>query len=76
MNQKSGADYAYLQQSLGNPVAFLSMWVSTIVLRPSSCAILSLLTAEYLMAPLFDDGCGRADDHLIQMAAVFFIRKF
>ena len=75
MNQKSGSHYAYLQQSLGNPLAFLYTWVATLVLRPSTCAILSLLTAEYLMAPLFDDGCGRTDEYLIRMAALFFICK-
>ena len=58
MIPKSGCEYAYLFEAFGPIPAFLFSWVSMILLKPSSVAIIALTCAEYVMVPLFDDGCG------------------
>ena len=58
MIQKSGCEYAYLLEAFGPIPGFLFSWVSMILIKPSSVAIISLTCAEYIMVPLFDDGCG------------------
>ena len=58
MIPKSGCEYAYLYEAFGPIPAFLFSWVSMILLKPSSVAIIALTCAEYVMVPLFDDGCG------------------
>ena len=56
---KSGGEYIYLLDSVGPIPAFLFSWVSTLLLKPSSFAIISLSFAEYVVAPLFEGGeCG------------------
>ncbi|CAD5125696.1 DgyrCDS13902 [Dimorphilus gyrociliatus] len=67
MIPKSGCEYAYLLEcyggkekyrSIGRIPAFLFNWVSMLLIKPSSIAIISLTCAEYVMVPFFDDGCG------------------
>ncbi|CAD1474153.1 unnamed protein product, partial [Heterotrigona itama] len=47
MNTSSGAEYAYFMDAFGAPPAFLFSWVSTLVLKPSQMAIISLSFAQY-----------------------------
>lgn len=47
MNTSSGAEYAYFIDAFGAPPAFLFSWVSTLVLKPSQMAIISLSFAQY-----------------------------
>ncbi|XP_025115068.1 b(0,+)-type amino acid transporter 1-like isoform X2 [Pomacea canaliculata] len=47
--QKSGGDYTYLKAALGNIFAFEFMWVSVIVGKTSSLAIMTLTLAEYVV---------------------------
>ena len=58
MIPKSGCEYAYLFEAFGPIPAFVFSYVSMILIKPSSIAIIALTCAEYVMVPLFDDGCG------------------
>ena len=50
---KSGGTYIYILVALGEAPAFLVMWVSTLISQPGSRALLSLVFADYLCAPIF-----------------------
>ena len=54
---RSGGDYTYIRLAFGGPPAFLIMWITTVVTQPGSRAILSLVFADYLCAPIFTK-CG------------------
>lgn len=54
--KKSGGEYTYLLEAFGAIPAFLCVWVSVIVTRPSSIAIICLTFAEYLVT--FFPSCG------------------
>ncbi|XP_044756184.1 b(0,+)-type amino acid transporter 1 isoform X2 [Coccinella septempunctata] len=47
MNTSSGAEYAYFMDAFGAPPAFLFSWASTLVLKPSQMAIISLSFGKY-----------------------------
>uniref|UniRef100_A0A0B7AWD6 b(0,+)-type amino acid transporter 1 n=1 Tax=Arion vulgaris TaxID=1028688 RepID=A0A0B7AWD6_9EUPU len=47
MIPKSGGEYTYIRQAFGNLPAFLYIWVSVILIRPSSMAIMSLTFGMY-----------------------------
>lgn len=51
--QKSGAEYAYLKEAFGPIPAFLFAWTGIIINRPSICAIVSLIFAEYVAKPFY-----------------------
>lgn len=50
---KSGAEYAYLKFSFGNPAGFLYAWTSTVLLKPSQLAIIALAFGQYVIEPFF-----------------------
>lgn len=68
--QKSGGEYAYMRAALGNMIAFEFTWVSVIVVRTSSLAIMTLTLAEYLVT--FFGACVNTDalKKIIAAAAV------
>lgn len=76
MIHKSGGDYAYIHEAYGGIPAFLYVWLSVLIMKPSGAAIMSLTCAEYIMAPFFEDGCGRAPEMVRKMVAAFVIRKY
>lgn len=51
----SGADYTYIMMAFGPLVAFLRLWVETVVIRPCTTAIVSLTFSYYVIEPLFPD---------------------
>ena len=51
----SGADYTYIMMAFGPLVAFLRLWVETVVIRPCTTAIVSLTFSYYIIEPLFPD---------------------
>jgi amino acid transporter len=62
--REAGGEYAYLlvgfgkmQRFVGPIPAFLVSWVSVLVIKPSSLAIIAMAFAEYVSEPFFDD-CG------------------
>ncbi|XP_057316623.1 b(0,+)-type amino acid transporter 1-like [Hydractinia symbiolongicarpus] len=52
---KSGAEYAYLFEAFGPIPAFLFSWTGTLVIRPSAAAIISMIFAEYVARPFYND---------------------
>ncbi|ELU11396.1 hypothetical protein CAPTEDRAFT_194364 [Capitella teleta] len=54
---ESGGEWAYLKEAFGHIPSYLYAWMSILLLRPASAAIIALTCAEYVMVPLFDDGC-------------------
>ncbi|CAH1779581.1 unnamed protein product [Owenia fusiformis] len=73
---KSGAEYVYLlegfgsrNERIGGIPAFLFQWVSTLLLKPSSFAIITLAFASYTLEPFFP-ACGPPEVMLKCLAAV------
>lgn len=56
MITKSGAEYSYLMEAFGPPVAYLYSWTTLMVLKPSSFAIISMSFANYASTPFYP-GC-------------------
>ena len=54
---KSGGDYTFIREGIGQVPAFLVIWIKAIAQYPGSSALLSLVFAEYLCAPIFGK-CG------------------
>lgn len=51
----SGGDYAYIYKSFGDLPAFLLLWVTVIVIRPTAQAVVALTFGNYLLQPFFQD---------------------
>lgn len=72
---KSGADYAYITESLGPLPAFLYLWVALIVIIPTGNAITALTFANYILQPVYPD-CSGAPDIAVQLLAALCISKY
>ena len=73
---ESGAEWAYIKESFGQIPSFLYAWMSMLLLKPASAAIIALTCAEYVMVPLFDDDCGIPPEMLTKLTAAVVICKF
>ncbi|PIK61827.1 putative Y+L amino acid transporter 2 [Apostichopus japonicus] len=51
----SGGDYAYIYQAFGSLPAFLLLWVTVVVIRPTAQAVVALTFGNYLLQPFFPD---------------------
>ncbi|XP_054856599.1 B(0,+)-type amino acid transporter 1 [Eublepharis macularius] len=56
MITKSGGEYPYLMEAYGPILAYLFSWISLVVTKPSSFAIICLSFAKYASAPFYP-GC-------------------
>ena len=77
---KSGGEFVYLQEAfrraprfLAEIPAFLFSWISALILKPSSCSIIALSCAEYVLTPLYDDGCGAPPAQSKKILAIVII---
>jgi len=82
--KKSGAEYNYIKEAysfkkkhrslelLGSVMAYMYMWTSTLVLRPSSIAIITLTSARYLVRPFFL-GCEELPEKAVTLLALALI---
>lgn len=65
----SGADYTYVYEAFGGFLAFLRLWIESIIIRPGTVAIVALAFAKYIMEPFFS-GCDKPEISVRLMAAV------
>ncbi|VDO46849.1 unnamed protein product [Haemonchus placei] len=52
---KSGGDYAYIMEAFGPFIAFLRLWIESIVVRPAALAIVGMTFALYALRPIYPD---------------------
>ncbi|KAI6208350.1 Y+L amino acid transporter 2 [Aphelenchoides besseyi] len=57
---KSGGDYAYIYEAFGKVPAFLFLWISLIIVNPTSIAVMALTFSSYILQPFYD-GCEPSD---------------
>ncbi|XP_035706939.1 large neutral amino acids transporter small subunit 1 isoform X2 [Folsomia candida] len=50
---RSGGDYAYILEAFGSIPAFLCLWVTVLVIRPTTATVVALTFAEYAIKPFF-----------------------
>ena len=62
---KSGAEYDYIMEALGEIPAFLFTFFSTIIIRPLAVAAILLSTGNYIVEPVFGLDCEPANNVLI-----------
>ena len=72
---ESGAEYAYIKHGYGRGLAFLQAWLSMTITGPSGIAIITITSATYLLAPLYQDDCGAPPDLLVKLLASVAIGK-
>ena len=72
----SGGEYSYLNFAYAPFVPYIFAWVNNILIKPASLGLITLTCAEYITAPMFDDGCGGAPVYLKKIIAILVLRKF
>ncbi|WKX93206.1 hypothetical protein Q1695_010894 [Nippostrongylus brasiliensis] len=50
---KSGGDYAYIMEAFGPFLAFLRLWIESIVVRPCALTVMALTFALYVLRPFY-----------------------
>lgn len=71
---RSGGDYAYIYAAFGPLAAFLLLWVSLLVIRPTTQAIVAITFAEYAAKPFFDE-C-RPPENAVRLLAAVCLCKY
>nr|XP_023027382.1 large neutral amino acids transporter small subunit 2 [Leptinotarsa decemlineata] len=66
---RSGGDYAYIFVAFGPLGAFLMLWISLLIIRPTTQAIVALTFAEYAAKPFFRE-CRPPENSIRLLAAV------
>lgn len=66
---RSGGDYAYLLVAFGPLAAFLCLWITLVIGRPTILAISAITFSTYAIKPFFPD-CEPPDDAVRLLAAI------
>jgi amino acid transporter len=67
---RSGGDYAYILEGFGPCIAYLNLWVSITVIRPTTQTIMALTFAYYILGPFYQTGCQPPDLVIRALAAL------
>jgi amino acid transporter len=67
---RSGGDYAYILEGFGPFIAYLNLWVSITVIRPTTQTIMALTFAYYILGPFYHMGCHPPDLIVRALAAL------
>ena len=67
MIKKSGADYAYIMDTLGPFVGFMRLWAECVIVRPCIITIVALTFAKYAAKPFFPE-CEPPDESVRLLA--------
>ncbi|KAK2153048.1 hypothetical protein LSH36_309g00029 [Paralvinella palmiformis] len=71
---KSAGQYVYLRVTYAHWVGFLFAWTFGFITKPSAQAVIAMTSAQYIISPFFDDGCGEPPALIIKMLASAIIR--
>jgi len=71
---RSGGDYAYILEAFGSMPAYLNLWITLLMVRPTMQAISALTFANYILGPLYV-GC-EPPKLLIRLAAACCLCKY
>ena len=74
--KESGADYSYLHAAFGPVVSYTFSWVNNILIKPAGVATVLLTCAQYVLVPLFDDGCGQVPGYIAKTLAIAVLSEF
>ncbi|CAH1117381.1 unnamed protein product [Phaedon cochleariae] len=66
---RSGGDFAYIYVAFGPLGAFLMLWISLLIIRPTTQAIVAITFAEYAAKPFFPE-CRPPENAIRLLAAV------
>ncbi len=66
----SGGDYAYILKAFGGLPAFLLLWVTLLIIRPTAQAVVALTFGNYILQPFFAGDCDVPRNAPILLAAV------
>ncbi len=72
---KSGGDYIYLKDTFGSLIGFLFAWISVLVLRTSSLAIIALSFGTYAVSAFFESDCSPSP-YLVKLMAAVCISEY
>lgn len=72
---KSGGDYSYIFETLGEVPAFLFLWVALSIIIPAGNAIQGLTFANYILEPFFPN-CDHPPPNAIRLLAALVICKY
>lgn len=76
---RSGGDYAYIYEGFGPLVAYLNLWISILVIRPTTQTIMALTFANYILGPFYpttEPGCRPPDLAIKALAAIALSEYF
>ncbi|XP_071957393.1 Y+L amino acid transporter 2-like [Antedon mediterranea] len=68
--QMSGGDYAYFLLAFGQLPAFLLLWVTILIIRPTAQAIVAITFGQYLLEPFFGSHCETPESVVRLLAAL------
>lgn len=71
---RSGGDYAYIYVAFGPLAAFLMLWVTLLIIRPTTQAIVALTFAQYAAKPFFPN-C-EPPQHAVRLLAAVCLCKY
>ena len=69
MIKKTGGDYAYVMETFGGFLAFMRLYVESMIIRPCTVAIVALSFAVYSVKYIFPE-CDPPDEAVRLLAAI------